>query len=414
MSYVFKDKNGNIIGTVNQFIANDSQVKQAIETLINEGKISIDSSETYFDEKYINLVDLNNITTNKIYTSKGEIITRDGVNLTDFISVDNETIYHTNCYCNSALGWDQKVFYFDKDKNFLSDAQITEKSSYGIISISSTCTYIRISYANTITPCLITSDKGTDFETYINNNTKEIDIKQDYKKDFIENLLDGVKSDFLQVLQRMSNPLFGKKAIQIGDSNTQYMGDELVNTLAEKKGITLNNFGTAGATWEVASGEDNTTTANTSAVGKVNQLIANANSSTKLCTDYDMIIIMMGTNCNTEGELTDTSSDVTTMCGAIRYCLEKLCYYYRKSAIGVILPPQRADGDSWQEPRNEKIKSICGEYGVPTLDLYHCGRIIPDSKTPDGNNYYLNDGLHFGDNGKPHFYRIVGAWLETI
>ena len=97
MSYVFKDKNGNIIGTVNQFIANDSQVKQAIETLINEGKISIDSSETYFDEKYINLVDLNNITTNKIYTSKGGIITRDGVNLTDFISVDNETIYHTNC-----------------------------------------------------------------------------------------------------------------------------------------------------------------------------------------------------------------------------------------------------------------------------------------------------------------------------
>ena len=367
---------------------------------------------SYFEEKRINLIDKNKSTENKLYQSNGSLSSAEGINLTDFIEIDNSKIYYTNCYVNSTLGWQQKITEFDESKNFISNGQISEMDGYGKIIPSSNCKYIRISYANTIDPCLALEKYGTNFDTFI--NLSELDIKNTYKEGFINNTLSEIEKNFLKELQRMSSKLYGKKAVQIGDSNTQYMGTKWINFLEEEKGLTLTSMGTAGATWEVPSGEDSTTTKNTSAVGKVNQLIANADSETKLCTDYDIIIIMMGTNCGSEGETTDTSSTVTTMCGAMRYCLEKLCYYYRKSSIGVILPAQRDDGNVYQEPRNEKIKSICAEYSVPVFDLYHAGRIVEARKIPDGNTFSFNDGLHFGDNGLIHFFRIISAWLETI
>ena len=139
----------------------------------------------------------------------------------------------------------------------------------------------------------------------------------------------------------------GQKICIIGDSNMQYSGNVVKEYLESNYGCTVSVLATAGSTWEINSSGDNY-----SGIGRVNSLIANADGETKLCSDYDKVIIMLGTNCNSEGETTDTSEQTDTMCGAIRYCLEQLAYYYRKGKVGVILPPQRADGNSWQEPRN--------------------------------------------------------------
>lgn len=200
------------------------------------------------------------------------------------------------------------------------------------------------------------------------------------------------------------SPIAGKKICLIGDSNTQYSGNALKTYFEETYGCTFTPLGTAGATWEVREGY-------ASAVDKVNALIANADESTKLCTDYDKILIMMGSNCSSIGTVEDTADNTSTMCGAIRYCLQKLLYYYRKSKIGVILPPQRADGNDTQLARNNLIETICNEYSVPTYDLYHCGQIVPDSATPDGSNYYVDDGLHFGTNGQIQFKQAIGKWV---
>lgn len=198
------------------------------------------------------------------------------------------------------------------------------------------------------------------------------------------------------------SPIEGKRVCLIGDSNTQYSGAEFKTFFEETYGCTFVPLGYAGATWEGDSAY--------SAVGRVNTLIAGASADTSLCSDYDMILIMMGTNCSTVGTVDDTSANVTTMCGAVRYCLEKLLYYYRKSKIGVILPPQRNDGNDGQLERNDLIQQICDEYAVATLDLNRRGQIVGDSKL-GASSYYLQDGLHFGANGTIAFKQTVGKWI---
>lgn len=204
-----------------------------------------------------------------------------------------------------------------------------------------------------------------------------------------------------------TNPIMGKKICLIGDSNTQYSGAGFKTYFEETYGCSFTPLGYAGATWETSGGVSAT---DNNAVGRVNRLIANADPTTKVCSDYDMVLIMMGTNCSKLGAVTDKSTDVSTMCGAMRYCLEKLVYYYRKSKIGVILPPQRNDGNADQLSRNDIIKQIAEEYSVATLDLNRRGQIVGDNKL-GVSSFYLDDGLHFGANGQIAFKQTVGKWM---
>lgn len=205
------------------------------------------------------------------------------------------------------------------------------------------------------------------------------------------------------------SPITGKKIAMIGDSNTQYSADKFKTYMEETYGCTFTPLGYAGATWETNAGADAT---DNNAVGRVNRIIANADSS-KLITEYDCIVIMMGTNCTTVGSLEDTSDDVSTMCGAVRYCMEKLCYYGRKISLGIILPFHRYDETSTTMPeRFQLIQEIAKEFSVPVLNLYSAGRVIPDSMTPDAeHNYYLGDSVHLGDNGVIQVERIMGKWI---
>ncbi len=207
------------------------------------------------------------------------------------------------------------------------------------------------------------------------------------------------------------SPIAGKRIHFIGDSNLQYIKDELETYLEETYGCTVTNSAYAGATWETANGSS--TIESASGVGQVNQIIANADSS-KLLPNYDCIVVMLGTNCGTEGALTDTSADVSTMCGAMKYCMEKLCYYGRQISVGVIIPI-RTDS-SYSAPvalsgKFQKIEEIAKLYNVPALNLYTAGRIIPNGMTPDGNGYYLTDSVHMGANGKTLFKQMVGKWI---
>lgn len=209
------------------------------------------------------------------------------------------------------------------------------------------------------------------------------------------------------------SPIAGKRIIMIGDSNTQYSAESLKTYMETTYGCTFIPSGFAGATWETSNGVDTT---DNSAVGKVNSIVANANES-KLITEYDTIIIMMGTNCNSVGTLTDTSAQVDTMCGAIRYCLEKLCYYGRQIKLGIIIP-LRGDGNyniaenmGSMPERFRFIQELARQYAVPTLNIHDEGRIIPNSYTPDGTSYYLGDSVHFGGNGTLQFKQRLGKWI---
>jgi hypothetical protein len=210
------------------------------------------------------------------------------------------------------------------------------------------------------------------------------------------------------------SPIEGKRIALIGDSNTQYNANSFKEYMETTYGCSFTPLGYAGATWETSNGVDAT---DNNAVGRVNNIIKNVNED-KLITEYDVIVFMMGTNCGTVGEPTDKSDNVSTMCGAMRYCMEKMCYYGRRIPIGVIIPftadynmNANSRKDNVLPEKFQYIKQIAEEFSVPTLDFYNSGRIIPNGQTPDGTNYYLGDSVHLGGNGGIHINRIMGKWI---
>lgn len=190
-----------------------------------------------------------------------------------------------------------------------------------------------------------------------------------------------------------------KSMLMIGDSLTNWAGgnnyqDGFLKIVHDKTGIIPTNEGTAGAWWQTGDGQDYC------GVNRINTLIAEGRK-------YDLYCFMLGTNAGSTTDTGETSADTTTMCGAIRYCLETLKAYQPTARIIVCLPPQRAEGNENQEKVNEVIKKIAESYSVKTLDLYHHSGAVPNTVVPDSN--YLSDGLHLGENG----YTVIGDLLAS-
>lgn len=216
--------------------------------------------------------------------------------------------------------------------------------------------------------------------------------------------------------------LSGLKVCALGDSNTQYMGDNLNNRVVELTGCaSVKNEGHAGCTWGEST-NDNTITANGNCVSMVNKL-CNPYITKGYSDEYDIITIMYGTNADAGGLGTSASTDVTTTWGAMKYCFDKLLYYYRYGKIGVLLPPQRAGGVMTETV--ETIKECCDLYSVPWYDISGQGQIPSDTKMPyaiaeqnlPNSGYgqiYFADNVHMGNTGREQFYHKYARFLERL
>lgn len=190
-----------------------------------------------------------------------------------------------------------------------------------------------------------------------------------------------------------------KTMVMIGDSLTNWGGgsdtDEgFLKIVHDSTGVVTANEGLAGAWWQTGDGQTQC------GVKRVDKIIADKRK-------YDMYCFMLGTNNGSITDTGETSADTSTMCGAIRYCMEKLKAYDPTAIILVLLPPQRAEGNDNQEKVNAVIKSIVNSYGVKTLDIYHESGIVPNTKIANVN--YLSDGLHLNKNG----YTVLGNILSS-
>lgn len=199
-------------------------------------------------------------------------------------------------------------------------------------------------------------------------------------------------------------PLLNKLLGMMGDSLTNWGGgndtqDGFLKIIHDRTGISTVNLGLAGATWEEADGQTQP------GVTRVDTYVSGA-------VRYDCIAFLLGTNVANQGEVTDTSDTKTTMCGAIKYCLEQLITLSPTTPIIVFLPPQRAEGNTEQKARNDIIKQICEIYGVYTFDLYTRSQVIPDT-TVTGNGT-LSDGLHLSKKGQENFGRIMSTAILNV
>lgn len=201
-----------------------------------------------------------------------------------------------------------------------------------------------------------------------------------------------------------NKPLLNKVLGMIGDSLTNWGGGNdtqngFLKIIHDRTGILTVNLGLAGATWEEADGQTQP------GVARVDSYVSGA-------ARYDCIAFLLGTNVANQGDITDTSAMKTTMCGAIKYCLEQLITLSPTTPIIVFLPPQRAEGNTEQKARNDVIKQICEIYGVYTYDLYTRSQVIPNTTVED--NGTLSDGLHLSEKGQQNFGRIMSTAILNV
>lgn len=201
-----------------------------------------------------------------------------------------------------------------------------------------------------------------------------------------------------------NKPLLNKLLGMMGDSLTNWGGgndtqDGFLKIIHDRTGISTVNLGLAGATWEEADGQTQP------GVTRVDTYVSGA-------VRYDCIAFLLGTNVANQGEVTDTSDTKTTMCGAIKYCLEQLITLSPTTPIIVFLPPQRAEGNTEQKARNDIIKQICEIYGVYTFDLYTRSQVIPNTIVAE--NGTLSDGLHLSEKGQQNFGRIMSTAILDV
>lgn len=195
----------------------------------------------------------------------------------------------------------------------------------------------------------------------------------------------------------LARPLTNKTVLFIGDSLTDWGGggdieNGFLKILHDRTGVLTVNKGLAGATWEQAKGQTKP------GVVRVDEYVASK-------VKYDCVAFLLGTNVSDEGTVEDTAETKTTMCGAIKYCIETLIKYSPTTPIVVFLPPQRVEGNDKQKQRNDNIKSICEKYSIDTFDLYSKSQIVSETLVPGSGN--LSDGLHLGENGKTNMGRAV-------
>ena len=219
-----------------------------------------------------------------------------------------------------------------------------------------------------------------------------------------------------------NGPLVGKKICAMGDSNTQYMGDNLNNRIVELTGCAyVRNEGHASCKWG-APINDPSYIGEGHCISVVNKLIA-PYITRGYSDQFDIVTIMYGTNGDDGGVGTKESTDVTTTWGAMKYCFDKLLYYFRYAKIGVLLPPQRAGG-IFEEPL-AAIRECCELYSVPYYDICGQGQIPADTRMPYSiaeqglprsgyGQIYFADNVHLGSAGREQFYQKYARFLESL
>lgn len=214
-----------------------------------------------------------------------------------------------------------------------------------------------------------------------------------------------VDPDFRALVERIAQAPAAKTMVMVGDSLTNWGGgndeaDGFLKYVHDRTGVLTTNAGTAGATWQTGDGQSNC------GVNRVNQIVSDGRH-------YDIYCFLLGTNGGSSTDTGESSADPSTMCGAIRYCLETLIAYDPTALILICLPPQREEGNGTQEQVNAVIESIARHYSVPTLDLYHRAGVLPD--TVVNGTGYLSDVVHLGANGIARVGIILAAevayWL---
>ena len=240
-------------------------------------------------------------------------------------------------------------------------------------------------------------------------------------------------------------PLFGKNVVCFGDSlfGMERGDDSATAFIAEETGANVYNVGFGGcrmsvhhssgyaefSMWALAKSiaEDNWSVQDSAASKGLSYfpeqlaLLKSIDFST-----VDIVVIHYGTNDFDAGNVIAMDNpadhdDYTTLCGALRYSIEKLLGTYPKLRIYVSLPVYRYWTDNGVNTYAETylnvggktllefveaLRSTAAEYNLPVIDGYYGLGINKTNATT-----FLFDGTHHNTAGRERFGRYIGQNL---
>lgn len=357
--------------------------------------VTIDSNGIEY--KNPNLIDVNNISdigygsSNDGYNEFGsaQYIFKDYIDVTE-----NKEIYMRICLSSSVEANSHMIACYDSNKNYLYTINRTDGYTQNG-SIMRSSSNITLDDETSVTIAKVIKYIIPSEVSYIRCNYDKY-----YQATYYQyTIISYTDIKYLCAIENQYPSKDTYSMLMIGDSLTNWGGgndfsDGFLKVVHDKTNVATTNEGMAGAWWQTGDGQTYC------GVNRVNTLISEQRK-------YDLYCFLLGTNQGSNTDTGETSADTSTMSGAIRYCLETLKKYQPTAKIIVCLPPQRAEGNENQEKVNEVIKSIVESYGVKTLDIYHNGGIVPNTKIADIN--YLTDGLHLDVNG----YTVLGNLLAS-
>lgn len=239
--------------------------------------------------------------------------------------------------------------------------------------------------------------------------------------------------------------LYGKTVVCFGDSLFgMYRGaDSAPAFVATETGATVHNVGFGGCRmavhptsgygefcmWALAKAinENNWTSQDAAAPLKQSYFVEQLALLKSIdFSKVDIAVIHYGTNDFDSGngvpiDNTSDHDDYNTMCGALRYSIEKLLSVYPKLRIYISLPVYRywtANGsNTYAETYLNKIgktlpefvealRNVAAEYNLPVIDGYYGLGINKANATT-----FLSDGTHHNATGRERFGRFIGANL---
>ena len=235
----------------------------------------------------------------------------------------------------------------------------------------------------------------------------------------------------------MENKLYGKTIIWDGDSicaGTDEKGN-WARRIAERNSMTYKNYAVGGGVI--------TESLQPTESGEMRHCVSlSLEQMQKEFPDADYIVLEGGTNdadlievygCNGRlgsVDLYDFSGnyDRNTFCGALESIFYRAINYWYGKKICCIIPQKMGPEEDKFKVRAlyfEKVKEICGKWGIPCVDLWHTCLLNPylsvmynSEKTSDENNEenicMYCDGQHLTSRGYDYTSDIIETFLRTL
>lgn len=394
-----KAKIDEIIITINiqidEYIPYSEKITMTNELLeIIEKDVNVKpNNTTFFRCESINLYDYKKATEGYIIGGNGEPTPNETGCISDFISIEQNTMYYFGDKWNGGYYTKNKVFI--KQKEFGVMNELSPNGAY----------YVRVS---------IPIAKKENY-MLVKNYMPEEYIAYEPSLKFTDNENLNEIAEQIKRTGKFDDKYKGVKWVALGDSLTEKnvtAKENYTDFVSKDLKITCINHGIGG------TGYMRRYDINKAFYQRVADLPQDADVITIFGSGNDLALM------TSLGDITDSTTD--TLCGCINKTIDNLLEKFPTTPIGIIAPtPWRGNTPNIKECQMSryvyKLEQICKRRGIPYLDLYHYSNLHPDNAKCLNLTYYNKsavdgngDGVHPNDEGHKIITGPIREFIKSL